>query len=62
LDEPTATAVPPVGRLERDELRHDENLADPFRRCEALPNVHFLGQKDRQAVPGYVGHMDVNAT
>ncbi|MCK7579225.1 MAG: glycosyltransferase [Chromatiales bacterium] len=50
-----------VGRVERPELLRDAVLADPLQRCEVLPNVHFLGQKDRLAVPGYVGHMDVNA-
>tara|TARA_R110001583_G_scaffold184037_1_gene342943 strand:- start:103 stop:1281 length:1179 start_codon:yes stop_codon:yes gene_type:complete len=49
-----------VGRIERNELLADEYNAEAFRLCESLPNVHFLGQKDRRAVPAYVGHMDVN--
>ncbi len=49
-----------VGRVERNELLTDDYNAIPFTECEALPNVHFLGQKDRRQVPAYVGHMDVN--
>lgn len=49
-----------VGRVERNELLADDYNAIPFNECEALPNVHFLGQKDRRQVPAYVGHMDVN--
>lgn len=49
-----------VGRVDEDELLADCYNAPAFERCLSLPNVHFLGQKDRQAVPAYVGHMDVN--
>ena len=49
-----------VGRVERNELLADDYNAMPFKECETLPNVHFLGQKDRRQVPAYVGHMDIN--
>lgn len=49
-----------VGRIERDELLADAYNSELFAECEGLPNVHFLGQKDRRDVPAYVGHMDVN--
>ncbi len=49
-----------VGRVERNELLSDDYNAPHFKACEALPNVHFLGQKDRRDVPAYVGHMDIN--
>lgn len=49
-----------VGRVERNELLMDDYNAMPFKECETLPNVHFLGQKDRRQVPAYAGHMDIN--
>ena len=49
-----------VGRMERAELVSDPNLTEHFARCEVLPNVHFVGQKNRLEVPAYVGHMDIN--
>lgn len=49
-----------VGRVERTQLLADDYNGTHFRLCETLPNVHFLGQKDRRAVPAYVGHMDIN--
>lgn len=38
----------------------DEVAEEGIRRCEALPNVHFLGLKPREAVPAYALHMTVN--
>lgn len=38
----------------------DEATAEGLRQCELLENVHFLGMKSREAVPGYMLNMDVN--
>jgi glycosyltransferase involved in cell wall biosynthesis len=38
----------------------DPAMVEPFARCRALGNVHFLGEKPPAALPAYMGHMDVN--
>ena len=38
----------------------DPKLADAFRDCQNLPNVHFLGNKPHVELPAYAAHMDVN--
>lgn len=38
----------------------DERIADAYRACRSLPNVHFLGFKPHTRLPAYAGHMDVN--
>jgi glycosyltransferase involved in cell wall biosynthesis len=35
--------------------------SEEYQRCRALSNVHFLGEKHRSMVPGYLIHMDVNS-
>lgn len=32
-----------------------------WQQCLALPNVHYLGRKERLAVPAYLHHLDVHA-
>jgi glycosyltransferase involved in cell wall biosynthesis len=39
---------------------NDSAAQDSIARCQRLPNVHFLGEKDRSEVPAYVSRMDVN--
>lgn len=39
----------------------DDRIADAYRACRKLPNVHFLGAKPHTRLPAYAGHMDVNA-
>lgn len=39
---------------------NDKRMKDDLKRIERLPNVHFLGERDRSAVPSYVANMDVN--
>jgi glycosyltransferase involved in cell wall biosynthesis len=43
----------------RPELR-DPIAEAELEKCRARSNVHFLGEKERTLVPGYVCHMDVN--
>jgi len=31
-----------------------------WKECQALPNVHYLGEKPYNELPAYVAHMDVN--
>lgn len=38
----------------------DPQIADAFRACQELPNVHFLGNKPHTDLPSYAAHMDVN--
>ena len=49
-----------VGRIEEKEILQEEFTAAAFKSCLQLPNIHFLGQKDRREVPAYVGNMDIN--
>lgn len=35
-------------------------MKDLLARCEARPNIHFLGPRDQHSMPAYMGHMDVN--
>ena len=39
---------------------NDPNIAEGYRMCRRLPNVHFLGSKTLVDLPAYVGHADVN--
>ena len=43
----------------RPDVREDVAEAE-LERCRARGNVHFLGEKDRSLVPGYLRQMDVN--
>jgi glycosyltransferase involved in cell wall biosynthesis len=38
----------------------DPQIASAYHLCRQLPNVHFLGHKDRTELPAYAGHMTVN--
>lgn len=39
---------------------NDAKIAAAFAQCQALPNVHFLGNKPHTVLPAYAAHMDVN--
>jgi glycosyltransferase involved in cell wall biosynthesis len=38
----------------------DPKIADAYRECRTLPNIHFLGSKPHTDLPAYAAHMDVN--
>lgn len=50
-----------IGRVEESAILADAALASAYQQCLQLSNVHFLGQKDRYAVPAYMASMDINA-
>ena len=49
-----------VGKVEEDEFVTDPERARGLSDCRRLPNVHFLGARDRLTIPAYMNHMDVN--
>lgn len=42
----------------QNDLHPDDDAA--YRTCQTLPNVHFLGYKEKKFLPSYVANMDVN--
>ena len=49
-----------IGPLRRPEGGEFAEIAAAWRRCERLPNVHFLGYRDRNEVAAYLSGMQVN--
>jgi glycosyltransferase involved in cell wall biosynthesis len=49
-----------VGPVNEAIIKGDPVAAEAYRVLRNAPNTHFLGGKDRHAVPAYMTHMDVN--
>lgn len=49
-----------IGPIVEAELLNDEVLANSFVRCRSLPNVHFLGPRNRSEVRPYLAHLDIH--
>lgn len=49
-----------VGPVNEGIINGDAEARDAYRRLRQASNTHFLGGKDRDEVPAYMVHMDVN--
>ncbi len=49
-----------IGKVDHEGLKSEPELAVALEQCESLPNVYFLGEKNRLEIPAYSGNMDVN--
>jgi glycosyltransferase involved in cell wall biosynthesis len=49
-----------IGKVIKQQLYEDIEATAAFEKCESLPNVHFLGEKNRLAIPAYAQHSDIN--
>jgi glycosyltransferase involved in cell wall biosynthesis len=49
-----------IGRVEDLVILSDTQLNLSFKTCRQLGNVHFLGEKNRFDIPGYINNANVN--
>lgn len=49
-----------LGEVKVREILADTVLAPAYETCRKLPNIHFLGLKNRHEIPAFVAYMDVN--
>lgn len=49
-----------VGNIMTSELESDSETAPALQDSKNLPNIHFLGEKNRLEIPAYVQHVDIN--